>query len=256
MTPMVLRLAAAAAVFSSSAAIASINYQATSVGGGPSADVQFSFTTTSATTAALQIAIENTTPGPGRIVGFAFNVPTIDGVSFTSIGGASAGGGVTPLAPSMGTTVIPEVSGTQHEAGWFGKWQNDGIKTPGQFGDFDFGVRNTAQGSDAFITSASGNGPSIMNKVPNQNSSVFNFAVSGTGFDTMTPEELEQAFASALSSGNYAFALRFRNGEADVAAANGQGSGPGNGGQVPLPGAVVLGAVGLGLAGAFRKRLF
>lgn len=250
------RQATAAALLFCSAASASINYQATSIGGGPSADVQFSFTTSSATAGILQVAIENTTPGPGRIVGFAFNVPTIDGVSFTSIGGVSAGGGVAPLATATGATVIPEVSGSQHEMGWFGKWENDGIKTPGQFGDFDFGVRNTAQGSDAFITSASGNGPSIMNKVPHQNSTVFNFAVSGTGFDTMTPEELEQAFGSALSTGNFAFALRFRNGEADVAAANGQGSGPGGGGQVPLPGAVVLGAVGLGLAGAFRKRLF
>ena len=242
-----------------STSYATISYQATGLGGpaegGPTASVQFTFTQMSATAAALTVAIENTTAGRGRIVGFAFNVPTIQGATFTSIGGATLGGGPVALSQS-GAMVIPEVSGTQHETGWFAKWETDGIKTPGQAGDFDFGVRNSLEGSDAFITSASGNGPSIMNKSPSQNSSVFTFSLAGTGFDVMTDAEWEDAFASELSSGqgNFAFALRFRNGGSDLAVSGGGTPGDG-GGQVPLPGAALLAAVGLGCVGLARRRL-
>jgi hypothetical protein len=234
------------------AAEASISFEATGLGGqgNTTANVQFGFTATSATTAILSVAIENTTVGPGRIVGFAFNVPTVDGVTFTSIGGATLGGSPVALSPS-GATVIPEVSGTQHESGWFAKWDPDGIKTPGQAGDFDFGVRNNGEGN-AFITGATGNGPSIMNKNETQNMTEFQFAVTGTGFDTLTSAELENLFGSELTEAGFAFALRFRNGGSELAVAGGSGGGNGNG-QIPLPGAALLAAVGLGAVGAVRR---
>ena len=234
-----------------SAANATVEFDVGGLAGtGVTAHVWFTYTSTSATSAALTVAIENTTTVGGRISAFALNMPSFGTAAITSINGGAEGGGVTALAA---LDVDPEdqlpANDATDEAGWFGKWLNEGIKTPNAAGDFDFGVMN-ADSENAFITDGIGSGPRIENFLDSNDMTTFTLSLEGSGLQSMTDELFEDAFMSELSSdtGFYNFAVRF------------QGVGPDGEGSdlattvVPLPGAAALAAMGLGLVGWVNRR--
>lgn len=217
-------------------------------GSGVTGKVTFGYTSTSGTAAALTITIENTTANTARISAFAFNVPTISGAAFTTIGGASSNGTVVAIAPSA-SSAIPENSAS-NEIGWYEKWKSGDIKTPVAAGNFDFGVMNS-DNDKAFITDGVGSGPSILNAVDTNDSTTYTFNVVGTGLQSISDSDFETAFLNELSTGAgyYSFAVRFQGipGSigSDLAVAN----------PIPVPGAVVLAGLGMGLVGLVRRRV-
>jgi hypothetical protein len=219
-------------------------------GSGVTGKVTFGYTSTSGTAAALTITIENTTASTARISAFAFNVPTISGAAFTTIGGASSAGTVVAIAPSA-SSAIPENSAS-NETGWYEKWKSNDIKTPNAAGDFDFGVMN-ADNSNSFITDGVGSGPSILNAVDANDSTTYTFNVVGTGLQSVSDSDFETAFMSELSAnaGFYSFGVRFQgipgNVTSDLAVPT---TNP-----IPVPGAVVLAGLGMGLVGLVRRRV-
>ena len=232
-----------------SAANATVQFDVLGLAGtGVTGHASFTYTSTSATTAAITIAIENTTTVDGRISGYAFNVPTIGGTSFTSIAGVTDGGSVVGIG-SPNSSAIPENS-LSNESGWYSKWASDGIKTPNAAGDFDFGVMNSSS-SNSFITDGVGSGPRITNTSDSNDITTFTLNIAGTGLNN--DSLIENAFMTELSTdaGFYSFGIRYQgigtNGLSDLAV-------PGTPPPVPLPGAAVLAALGLGIAGFVNRR--
>ena len=211
-------------------------------GTGVTADVTFSYASSSNTTGTITVAIENTSPAAvgGFVTGFAFNAPMMSGVAFTSIGGDAHGGGV---------TAIPSGSVSPSATGWYAKFALEDIKTPNDAGDFDFGVLNH-NASGAFITGGNGSEP----KIDIGETHTFTLAVVGTGLDDFTNAQFESAFAGAFSSddpsGDYFFGVRFQGvatgGGSDLAVPTQM---------VPIPGAAVMAMMGLGGVFATRRRL-
>lgn len=220
-------------------------------GTGVTGQVTFSYSGMTNTTGALTVSIENTTTVGGRISGFAFNVPTISGVSFLSIGGGQNNGGVLGIG-SPNSSAIPENS-SFNESGWFQKWLSEGIKTPNAAGDFDFGVMNS-DSSNAFITDGVGSGPRINNLIDGNDSTTFTFNLVGTGLQSLSDADFEAAFMNELSSdtGFYSFGVRYQGigtaGLSDLAVPTTTTN------AVPVPGAVLLGGLGLGLVGAINRK--
>jgi len=219
-------------------------------GSGVTGKVTFGYTSTSGTAAALTVTIENTTASTARISGFAFNVPTISGATFTTIGGASSNGTVVAIAPTA-SSAIPENSAS-NQAGWYEKWKSDNIKTPNAAGDFDFGVMN-AGNANSFITDGVGSGPSIVNLVDSNDSTTYTFNVAGTGLQGVSDSYFETAFMNELSAnaGFYGFGVRFQGIPGSIGsdlAVQTTTTTP-----VPIPGAVVLASLGMGLVGLVRR---
>ncbi len=217
---------------------AAISFGVTGLAGtGATADVSLSYQSLSATAAQLTISITNTTAAAigGRITAWGFNVPSVAGVTMTSIGGDAHGGAVTAL-PSP------------NQSGWFAKYELGGIKTPNGAGDFDYGVMN-ASASDAFITDGVG-APSAP-RINVGQTTTFTLAIIGTGLNTMSDAAFESAFVSELSTGGTAgafhFAARFQglvNNGSDLGV-------PTN--VIPVPGAAIMALVGMGGVGSFLR---
>ncbi len=219
-------------------------------GSGVTGKVTFAYSSISSTDAALTVTIENTTSNASRISGFAFNVPTIAGTTFSTIGGASSAGVVVAIAPTS-SSAIPENAAT-NEAGWYAKWKSNDIKTPNAAGDFDFGVMNASNGN-AFITDGVGSGPRILNLVDSNDSTTFTFRLTGTGLQSMSDPAFETAFMNELSTsaGYYNFGVRFQGIPGSIGsdlAVKTQLN------PVPIPGAFVLAGVGIGFVGMMRRR--
>lgn len=217
-------------------------------GSGVTGKVTFNYTSTSSTAAALTVTVENTTATTARISAFAFNVPTISGATFTTIGGASSNGTVVAIAPTA-SSAIPENSAT-NQTGWFDKWSSDGIKTPNAAGDFDFGVMN-ADNSNSFITDGVGSGPSILDLVSND-STTYTFNIAGTGLQGISDSDFETAFMNELSAnaGFYSFGVRFQGIPGSIGS---DLAVPTTTTPVPVPGAMLLAALGMGLVGLVRR---
>lgn len=211
-------------------------------GTGVTADVTFSYASSSNTAGTITVTIENTSPGAvgGFVTGFAFNAPVLSGVTFTSIAGDALGGS---------PTAIPSGSVSPNATGWYAKFEYEDIKTPNDAGNFDVGVLNKSNGN-SFITGGNGNEP----KIDIGETHTFTLGVVGTGLDDFTNAQFESAFAGAFSSddpsGNYFFGVRFQGvatgGGSDLAVPTQM---------VPIPGAVAMAIVGLGGALATRRRL-
>ena len=240
-------------LMAASPAFATIGFDVSGLAGsGVTGHVDFTYTSSSATTALLTITIENTTAVGGRISGFAFNVPTIGGATISTIGGLAAADLPAAIAPTP-SSAIPENSAT-NEAGWYAKFEYEEIKTPNAAGDFDFGVMN-ANSKNSFITDGVGSGPRILNDDNSNDSTTFTFAISGTGLQSMSDADFEEAFMNELSSGtggDYAFGVRYQgipgNQSSDLATPGTPDVNP-----VPVPGAAVMGLFGLALAGGYRR---
>jgi len=253
-------LAVVAAAAFASAAHATIDFDVTGLAGtGVTAHVTFTYASTSATDATLRFVIENTTDYSNsgltgsRISAFAFNVPSIGVATFTSIAGVTDGASPIALGPPP-SQVIPENQPSNfNEAGWYGLFESNGIKTPNAAGGFDFGVMN-ADNATAFITDGQGNGPQILNSSDSNDSTTYLLNLVGTGLDT-GDSAIEKAIANALSDpkdGNpsgYTFAVRFQGiptGGSDLATPTTT--------VVPAPGAAALAAFGLGIVGWVNRR--
>ncbi|MFH1108040.1 MAG: hypothetical protein V1790_02415 [Planctomycetota bacterium] len=253
-------LAVLAAAAFASAAHATIDFDVTGLAGtGVTAHVTFTYASTSATDATLRFVIENTTdysdPGltDSRITAFAFNIPSIGVTTFTSIAGVTDGASPIELGPPP-SRVVPEGQDETsfNEAGWYGLFETNGIKTPNAAGDFDFGVMN-AGNANSFITDGQGSGPQILNSSDSNDSTTYLLNLVGTGLDT-GDSAIEQAIASALSVPQiddlaYTFAVRFQGiptGGSDLATPTPP--------VVPAPGAAALAAFGLGIVGWVHRR--
>lgn len=221
-------------------------------GTGVTGQVTFAYTGATNTTGSLSITIENTSTVGGRISGFAFNVPTVAGVSFLSFGGGLSNGGVVGIG-SPNSSAVPENSSI-NESGWFSRWSPGDIKTPNAAGDFDVGILN-ANNAQAFITGGTGSGPRISNLIDGNDSTTFTLNLVGTGLQSLSNADFEQAFMSELSTdaGFYSFGVRYQGiGANDLSdfAVPVSTTNP-----VPIPGAALLAAFGLGFAGLVgRKR--
>lgn len=222
-------------------------------GTGVTAQVTFAYQGTSNTTAMLNINIENTSSVGGWISGFAFNIPTISGVSFIKINGGTSSGGVRNV-DSPHSSAVQENS-SFNQSGWFTRWAPNNIKTPNGAGRFDFGVLNH-NAANAFVTGGTGSGPRISNLVDGNDSTLFTFNIIGTGLQSLSDAAFEQAFLSELStkSGYYNFGVRFQGigagGLSDFAVSTTSSSTN----PVPVPGAVALGALGLGLVSFIQRK--
>ncbi len=257
-------LAVVAAAAFASAAHATIDFDVTGLAGtGVTAHVTFTYASTSATAGTLKFVIENTTDYSNsgltgsRISAFAFNIPSLGGTTFTSIAGVTDGPSLIALGPPP-SQVIPENQPSSfNEAGWYGLFESNGIKTPNAAGDFDFGILNDGANANKFITDGVGNGPRIANTVDSNDSTAFLLNVVGTGLNT-GDAAIEQAVASALSfpqNGGlgYTFGVRFQGiptGGSDLATPTSQPPPP----VVPAPGAAGLAALGLGIVGWVNRR--
>lgn len=214
-------------------------------GTGVTADVTFTYQAASSTAATILVNIKNTTPTAvgGFITGFAFNIPTISGVAFTSIGGDLDDSG--PQA----TTVL----GSPNESGWWARYDvQGGIKTPNGAGDFDFGILNQSN-PNPFITGGTGSGSQIVIG----ETTLFTLAIVGTGLNSLSDAAFESAFMSELSTGGSAgafpFGARFQgvNGEPGSDFAVGFPRPP----VVPVPSAALLAMLGLGGVACAKRRM-
>lgn len=213
-------------------------------GTGVTADVTFTYQSISSTAANILISLTNTTAGSvgGFITGFAFNVPTISGVSFTSIGGDIDNVGAQTTTPL----------GSPNESGWHARYDvPGGIKTPNGAGDFDFGVLNSSN-ANPFITGGTGSG----SRVIVGETTLFTLALVGTGLNSLSNAIFESTFMSELSTGGNAgafpFGARFQglsNDGSDLAV-----GGPSTTPVVPIPSAALLALLGLGGAGFMKRR--
>ena len=256
-------LAVVAAAAFASAAHATIDFDVAGLAGtGVTAHVTFTYTHTSATDGALRFVIENTTDysnaglTDSRISAFAFNIPSIGGgTAFTSIADVTDGASPIALGPPP-SRVVPEGQDETsfNEAGWYGLFESNGIKTPNAAGDFDFGVMN-ADNANSFITDGNQPQPAIYNSLDSNDSTTYLLNVVGTGLDT-GDSTIEQAIMSALSVPQnddlaYTFAVRFQGiptGGSDLATPTPPTT------VVPAPGAAALAAFGLGIVGWVNRR--
>lgn len=207
-------------------------------GTGVTGHVDFSYSAISDTSATITVSLENTTSAAigGFITGWAFNVPTIGGISFTSFGADALDGGVTEL-------------GVPNESGWWTKYAFEDSKTPNDAGDFDVGVKNN-DNINSFISGGSGSG----SNVGIGETTTFTLAVVGTGLDDLSNGAFETEFFGEFSSGDpsgdYAFGARYQgleNGGSDLATGTGTPV-------IPVPASAIMCLLGLAGAGLFRGR--
>jgi hypothetical protein len=145
------------------------------------ADVNFVYTPTNATSGTLTITIKNTSSIASSIRGFAFNLPGSP-FSFTSIGGDTDPGGPTAISAANAGGV----------SGYFIDLDFDKIGADAT-GDYDVGVLNTNTGN--FINGgAGGSNPQIAQG----QSRTFTLAVVGSNLGSLTTAN----FLNTLSSGN------------------------------------------------------
>lgn len=253
-----LRLVRAIGLFIFSSALgasqasAAITFDVAGLAGtGVTGQVTFAYQGLTNSTGTLNISIENTSNVGGWVSGFAFNVPTISGVSFISINGGTNAGGIRSV-DSPGSSAVPENTSI-NQSGWFSRWAPNSIKTPNAAGDFDLGVLNN-NNSNAFVTGGTGSGPRISNLTDGNDSTMFTLNLVGTGLQSLTNAAFEQAFLSELSTGAgfYNFGVRFQgiaNDLSDFAVATTTTTTN----PVPVPGAVLLGALGLGMVGFMNR---
>ncbi len=226
-----------------SAAQATISFGVTGLAGtGVTADVSFTYTAAGdGLSGTITVFLENTA-ALGRISGFGFNAPTIGGATLATIAGSDP----TPPGDDVQalTSATPEGSAV-NEAGWYGLFEYEGIKTPNAAGDFDFGIMN-ASNPNSFITDGVGSGPRINNDSDAADSTTFTLAVAGTGLDLISETDWMNTLSSGVTPG-YNFGVRFQGigEESDLATTTTE---------VPLPPAVLLGAMGLGMFGVVRRR--
>ncbi len=239
-----------------SSAQASVNFNVTGMGGsGVTANVTFNYSQVSSTTGALVVSIRNTSAVGGQIDGFAFNVPTISGASLTKIGGVSSNGAVVALSPS---SAFASAEGSRgHQAGWYGKWNPDSIATANGAGAFDFGVLNQKNWQDFMAGGAGAAAPRIANTSAGSDTTVFALKITGSGPGWLNGSAVETAFmnslASASNGGPYNFAIRF-SGLAGPLGMDTAVYMMGTTNPVPIPGAAVMAALGLGMVGLVRRR--
>ena len=214
-------------------------------GTGVTGSASFSYQSISDTAANILVSITNTSSMAvgGFITGFGFNIPTISGVTYTTIGGDTDNVGAQTTTPLI----------APNESGWHARYDvQGGIKTPNGAGDFDFGVLNQAN-ANPFITGGTGSGSRIILG----ETTLFTLALVGTGLDDYTNSVFENFFMNELSTngnaGAYPFGARY------------QGVNTGGGSDfaigtvdrtpvVPVPSAVMLAALGLGGAGWVARR--
>jgi len=146
------------------------------------------------------------------------------------------------------TSAIPEGSAV-NEAGWYGLFEYEGIKTPNAAGDFDFGVMNASNPS-SFITDGVGSGPRILNDSDAADSTTFTFVVTGTGLNLISEADWMNTLSTGVTPG-YNFGVRFQGIDGSIGSDLATTT---TTTEVPLPPAVLLGAMGLGLFGAVRRR--
>ncbi|MCO6437795.1 MAG: VPLPA-CTERM sorting domain-containing protein [Phycisphaerae bacterium] len=194
------------------------------------ADISFTYQSLSDTAAKIIVQVTNTTSTSfgGVITAWGFNVPTIAGVAFTSIGGD-----VDDAGPQQATALT-----SPNPSGWWVRYDPGNIKTPNAAGFFDFGVMN-ANSVPAFITDGTGSGIQIVEGA----SETYTFDIVGTGLDNLSNAQFESAFWNELSTGGTAGAFNF--------GVRFQSTGPTGGGSdlavttIPLPGAAWLVLAGL-----------
>jgi hypothetical protein len=253
-------LAVLAAAAFASAAHATIDFDVAGLAGtGVTAHVTFTYTSSSSTGGVLKFVIENTTDysnsglTDSRITAFSFNLPSIGGTTFTSIAGVTDGASPIALGPPPSQVIPENQPSTFNEAGWYGLFESNAIKTPNAAGDFDFGIMN-AGNANAFITDGVGSGPRILNDSDSNDSTTYLLNLLGTGLDT-GDSTIEQAIMSALSvpqNGGlaYTFGVRFQGipsgGGSDLATPTPP--------VIPAPGAAALAAFGLGIVGWVNRR--
>ncbi len=211
-------------------------------GTGVTADVTFTYQSISSTAGNILVSLTNTTSSSigGFITGFAFNVPTISGVTLTSIGGDIDNAG------AQTTTALA----APNESGWHVRYDmQGGIKTPNSAGDFDFGLLNHAN-ANPFITGGTGSG----SRVVVGETTLFTLALVGTGLNSVTNAVFESAFMSEMSTngnaGAFPFGARFQgltNGGSDLAVGFRTPV-------VPVPSAALLALLGMGGAGYVTRR--
>ncbi len=203
-------------------------------GTGVTANINFAYAVTDDSNATITIDIHNTTPDSGDTAGafisaFGFNIPSISGVTIDSIGGDVDDGAVQ----------IVTMLGPPNEAGWYGRFDPDEIKTPNAAGFFDFGVMNNST-INAFITDGIGKTPNISPGA----TTTFTFAVTGSGLSSLTDSSFLSALSVGGSAGAFNFAVRFKgigpDDDSDLAV-------------VPVPSSMVLCALGLGSLGMLQR---
>lgn len=219
---------------------------------GVTGQVSFAYTSISDSAARLNITIDNTSLVGTQITGFAFNVPTLDGVSFQSIGG-QVPGDIRARGHVQNETSVDGSAAQRPVA--YQKGKSDRIKTPTHAGVFDIAIA-TARPDRGYIGSAAGGRSRIAGSGSFGDTTSLSLNIVGTGLQSLSNAAFEQAFVSEASSnkGFHAFGVRFQavgaNGFSDFAVPMSSTS------PVPIPGAVVLGAVGLGIVGlVMRKRV-
>lgn len=226
--------------------LASPSFSITGLAGtGVTANVSFSYQSLSDTAATLAVSITNTSSSSigGFVTGFAFNVPTIAGVTFTTIAGDTDDSG------AQSTTAL----GSPNESGWWSRYDvQGGIKTPNSAGDFDFGVLNQRQ-PNPFITGGVGNG----SNVAIGETTLFTLGVTGAGLDDLSNSVFESFFMAELSTGGsagaFAFGARFQgltDGSSDFAVGT-----PPPPSVVPVPSAAFLALLGMGGVGIIARRV-
>ncbi len=213
-------------------------------GTGVTADVGMTYQSISDTASRLTISITNTTllSVGGFVTGFAFNLPSLHGVNFTSIGGDIDDAG------KQQTTELTTANVNPGDTGWWTRFDYEGIKAPNGAGRFDFGVLNHST-ANAFINGGNGKPPYILEG----DTTDFFLDITGTGLDDFSSASFESAIFNELSTsgsaGAFNFGVRF------------QGVGPDDQNSdlatmtvVPVPSALALGLIGLASVSWVRRR--
>ena len=237
-----LLLPTVCSVLIANAAHATMSFDVSGLAGtGVTAHIDFQYVSGGATGGTLTIDIKNTTPNSGDttgafITGFGFNTPELLGGSITSIGGDVDDAG------AQANTAL----GAPNESGWRVRYDQDNIKTNNGAGFLDFGVLNHNV-VNSFITGGVGS-PSAPKITPDE-TTTFTLAVVGAGLGGLSESDFLNSLSVDGNAGAFNFAVRFQgigpNGNSDMAV--------GTVNHVPVPGAVVLGCLGFGLAGAWSR---
>lgn len=218
-----------AILLSAATANAAVSFSIAGLAGtGVTADVSFGYAAIDANNGTITISITNTTLDSGDTAGsfitaFAFNTPSIDGVTISSIGGDM---------DDLISQAVTEL-GSPNEAGWYARLDGNTIKTPNAAGDFDFGVMNNDT-VNAFITDGTG-GPSSP-KIFYGETTTFTLDVTGSGLAGLSDASFMNELSVDGTAGAFNFGVRF------------QGIGPNDDSDfavVPVPAAVLLCVVGL-----------
>ncbi len=192
--------------------------ESTSVAG----QVKFSYAGATHSNSALNITIESISPA-GRPGGFAFNVPTINGAIRTSAGGSL------------------NYSGTLNRASPF---SNGSLEISSLSADNRKGVIPGEKSSGARMTDVRTGEAWTKLRLDGM----------GSGLRTLSDSKLAQTFMneSSADAGSYGFGVRYQaigtNGLSDFAVPATTTN------AVPVPGAAVLAAIGLGIVGVIHRK--